>query len=375
MPTDRDDGGYLNSRYAFAVIREKMRNHPGPVLDFALGRFHDAPPSWLPEFVDANAGLALERRTDDDYDGLVEAASAMLSRVYGVNVPGSSILAAPSGRAALSGLVTTLVSPGDTVLVTEPGYPAFARLAEQRGANLAVSILEPDHNFEPNLGPLSETQVRLVGLNYPNNPTGTVPSTETLEKIRQRLGPDTIIFNDAVYGPLTHDRPPFSILSSDAGSLEMHSLGKLFPLGPLGVAFLAGDQDLVKRVGQFSDFSWTQISSLQARTATRCLEDDDHVKEVRDNLRTRLDALRDVIVRLGFQPYPVDAGMYLLCPCPETLGGRKVSNAREAAERLLEDHGLALAPFDVPPHGYLRFSANHLPEELEKLAGMKLELG
>jgi aminotransferase len=351
-----------------------MRRHPGPVLDFALGRYQDPPPAWLSDFVRESAQAALKRRSDDENDELIDAASRMLHRVFGVSVPATSIQPAPSGRAALSGVVATLVSPGETVLVTEPGYPAFARLASERGAAVEVAALEPDRGFEPNLEALADTPVRLAGLNYPNNPTGTVPSTEVLGRLRETLGPETVIFNDGVYGPLTHDRPPFSILQSVPDGLEMHSLGKLFALGPLGLAFVAGREDLVTRVGRFSDFAWTQVTSLQARTATRCLDDWSHVEGVNDNLRARLDALRDAVTRLGFEPYTVDAGMYLLCRAPREVCGRPVASAGEAADRMLEDHGLAVAPFEVPPHGYLRFSANYLPEDLEALGRLDAAL-
>jgi aminotransferase len=334
----------------------------------------------LPEFVREHSGLAIRRRRTDELDAFVETAADKLDRVYGVRVAQTAILPAPSGRAAMSALAATLIGPGDGVLVTEPGYPAFARVAAQQQARIGVVPLDPERGFAPDLEALDERDrrlpIRIAALNYPNNPTGSIIPEPALEALRDRLDSRAVIFNDAIYGPLTYERPPFSLLGGDcgggdaAGILELHSLGKLFTLGPLGLAFLVGRQDLIDEVRQYSDFAWTQLSSLQVRVAARCLQDWQHVDKVRGNLHRRIDTLRSVLTTLGFEPYPVAAGMYVLCRRPTAVGRRPVGSAEEAADALLQDHGLAVAPWDVPPHGYVRFSAAYLPEEIDALAGL-----
>jgi aspartate/methionine/tyrosine aminotransferase len=374
MATARNEKDYLGSAYPFTLIRERLSRHPGPCLDFALGRRSEPPPAWVPGFVAKHAGQALVRHGHDQLDRFIAAASAMLARVYGVQVRPASILPAPSGRAAMSALAATLISPGDVVLVTEPGYPAFARLAAQRNSSIAVVALDADDGFTPDTSGLDRhVAIRLAALNYPNNPTGTVIGVDQLDALRERIGPDAVIFNDAIYGPLTYECPPYSMLADRTageqkrGLLELHSLGKLFSLGPLGTAFMVGDDELVAGVREYSDFAWTQLSALQIMLGAKCLEEQDHVERVRDRLRQRLDALRDAVAALGFVSYPTDAGMYLLCRAPSAVGGKEVGSAAEAADVLLADHGLAVATWDVPPHGYVRFSASYLPEELNGL--------
>jgi aspartate/methionine/tyrosine aminotransferase len=362
-------------RYQFAVIREKMRSHPGPVLDFALGRRRQDPPDWLDGFVREHSRLALRRRTDDEFDDLVSAATGILESVYGSRCEQLSILPAPSGRAALSALVATLIEPDDRILVTEPGYPAFARIAAQAHARLTVVSLDPKIGFAPDLDGLATTKhpVGFAALNYPNNPTGSVLSRESFAVLCECLAPGAVIFNDAIYGPLCFDRAPFSLLSGGdtaAPVVEMHSLGKLFALGPVGVAFLVGPEELIAPIGQFSDFVWTQLSSLQAQVAVRCLDDWEYVDAVRDGLRDRLSELRTVVSRLGFDAYPTEAGMYLLCRAPKRVGDRPTPTAVEAAEVLLENHGLALAPWDVGEDSYVRFSAQYRNEDLGALAAL-----
>jgi len=377
MASGRDR--YLGSSYRFNVIREQMRNHRGPLLDFALGRLRQDPPAWLPDFVRENSALALRRRREDELEAFLTAASSVLTREFAAEATPQTMLAAPSGRAAISAVVASLIGPGDGVLVTEPGYPAFARVAAQRGARITVARLDPDHGFDPDtseLGTPADPTLRIVALNYPNNPTGALLPGPALAALCERLPPRALLFNDAVYGPLTYEQPPYSLLAERRiggkrlPRLELHSLGKLFGLGPLAIAFLVGHGETVDEVRRYSEFAWSQISSLQLRVATRCLESWEHVTGVRDGFRERLARLRDVLLLLGFEPYPAPSGTYLLCRRPQTVRDRPVDSATAAAELLLRDFGLAVVPWDVPPHGYLRFSAAYLAGEIEALAGL-----
>jgi aminotransferase len=367
-------GSEAGTTYQFTVIRDKMRRHGGPVLDFALGRRRQPPPEWLESLVREHAPLMLRRRQDDELEAFIDEAAQMLDAVYGVRVVPRQILPAPSGRAAMAALATTLIAPGDGVLVTEPGYPAFARIAAQAYARLVVAPLDPSNGFAPDLDRLSgeDAAVHLVALNYPNNPTGTVLSGAAFDGLRSRVAADTVIYNDAIYGPLTYHRPPWSLLAEEFSArpvavLELHSLGKLFALGPLGIAFLVGPEEPIDVIRRFSDFSWSQLSSLQLQVAVRCLGDWQYVDAVRDDLADRLGRLRRVVTEIGFEPYPTDAGMYLLCRAPAAVGDRRAATAAEVAELLLARHGLAVAPWDVPPHGYIRFSAAYQDEDLDAL--------
>ena len=374
MSKSEGAGSSSGTTYQFTVIREKMRRHSGPVLDFALGRYRQPPPEWLEDFVRQHATLALRRRLDEELEAFTEAAAQMLEGVYGVRAASQQILPAPSGRAAMAALATILVAPGDDVLVTEPGYPAFARIAVQARARVVIAPLDPSQGFAPDLDELPEgAKPRMVALNYPNNPTGTVLEASAIAALRRRVAADTVLFNDAIYGPLTYRLPPWSLLANQssgelASVVELHSLGKLFALGPLGLAFLVGPEDPIDEIRRFSDFTWSQLSSLQVQVATRCIAGWQYVSAVRDGLFERLERLRQVVTALGFEPYPTDAGMYLLCRAPVAVGDRRVASAAQVAEVLLDRHGLAVAPWDVGKHSYIRFSAQYRDEDLDALS-------
>ena len=172
----------------------------------------------------------------------------------------------------MSFLASTLIRPGDGVAVVEPAYPAFTRVAQQIHASVAIVPLDPGRGFMPDVEALDDDAaagISFAALNFPNNPTGAVLEPDALMPFLQRFRPGTVVFNDATYGPLVFDRAPWSLLSEAAASgerlrlLELHSLAKLFALGPLAVAFLVGDEGIISELREFSEYAWSDQSSMQ----------------------------------------------------------------------------------------------------------------
>ena len=363
-------------RYAIAAIRERVREHDGPVLDFSVGRHEDAPPAAVDALL-REPGNDLLRGGHLETGDFVAAATGMLRAHYGLDVEPAAVLPVPGGRTAMSFLATALLRPGADVVVTEPSYPAMARVARQIGANVLSIALDPDRGFAPDPAPLGERpDLSLLALNYPNNPTGAVIAPKELRGLAPRLRTGGVLFNDATYGPLTFEREPWSLLAEidrAAGSyrrLELHSLAKLYAVGAVPVSFLVGDLDLIGELRELSEYAWSDQSALCLRIARACLEDHDYLAGVRHRCRERYAELRGVLDSLGFETFPAAAGMYVFCRAPQRVGGEPVESAEQATTLLLDRYGLAAVSWDVPPHGYVRFSARYRREELEGLAAL-----
>ncbi|MHC4220197.1 MAG: pyridoxal phosphate-dependent aminotransferase [Planctomycetota bacterium] len=345
------------------------------VLDFAIGKHQPEPPAELLELIRDQPNLAVRRSGPKDLGELAEQAVEMLAREYNVQVTPECVLLVPSGRAAISALVSCLLTPGDGVLVTEPGYPVFARLAAQHhGRGISVS-LNPDRDFAPDLDALAAdaSTIRIAALNYPNNPTGTMLSADTVTRLGEMLPDNAILFNDATYGPLAYDDPPRSLLDAEFGdsieqpTVELHSLSKLFGLSGLPVSFLVGTEALIKTLREYCDFAFAPASELQVRIATRCVSNTNHLSSMRKQFADRVQTLRATLTELGFDLYPTPAGLYVLSRTAPGIGGRPVTGPRDAAEELLNTFGVAVMPWEAPPNGYLRFSSLYRPEDLDAL--------
>ncbi|MFQ6006618.1 MAG: pyridoxal phosphate-dependent aminotransferase [Woeseia sp.] len=376
----------MTGRYPFTLIKEKLAARRGEALDFAIGRRRIRLPESIDKWIRANVGLAMKPADNVDIKGFTEAASDLLRREYSVYIGPERILPTPGARAAMSAIIACVLEPGDGVLITEPGYPAFARLAIHRHANIHKVILDPEHGFAPDLGSAfagGAAPARMIALNYPNNPTGATLSTESISLLRGVAGTGTTVFNDATYGPLVYDHHPTSLLHNDnfqdsqTELVELHSFSKLFPIGPVAVSFLAGSETTMRSISTYSEFAWSAPSVLQLQATTLCLRDSARLRELRKFFPAQLERLRQTLINVGFEPYPAAAGVYSICRIPARIGGKVVHTATEAAGRLLHDFDLAVVPWDTPRHSYLRFSSLYEPEDLERLAGLRkrLQLG
>jgi aminotransferase len=376
--------GDKQARYQFSVIRDRISQHSGQVLNFALGNLHQKLPESLRRQV-LSGGEAMMRRAGlAEHHQFGEQASAYLSREFGVVVEPEQILAVPGGRAAMTAMTACLLAPGDGVLVTQPGYPAFARVAAHQHCRVQVASLDPLHEFLPdlsNLQPEEIAPVDLVSLNYPNNPTGAILNTRTIEVLAERFGEHPILFNDATYGPLVYSGGPISLLDDSLGVsksqrvVELHAMAKLFPLGPLAIAFLIGSQEIIDPIRQYSDFAWAPLSALQLQAAISALAEEIYLEEVRELYRERIERLRTQLTDLGFAPYPTPSGMFVLTDAPAKVDGQPVETAQEAADLLLDRFGLAVAAWDIEPNRYLRFSSLYEEEDLDTLSELQGVMG
>lgn len=373
----------MSEKYHFTLIKEEIAKRKGTALDFAIGTspFPLSPElsAWLRE----NSELGLVPANRDDIGTFASAASTYLGNVYDLEVPAEHILPTAGGRIAMGVLAACTLSSRDTVIVTEPGYPAFARLAAQRGAKVIVSHLDPRNDFAPDFEYSKEIApgtVTMLAVNYPNNPSGSTLSPAVIEKLAAVAAPGITLFNDATYGPLVYNDKPRALMSetfpaaSGSDVVELHSFSKLYPIGPLAVSFLAGSADLLGAMSTYSEYAWSPLSRLQLAVTARCLRDCDRINRYREYLPQQLQTLRLALEEIGFRPYEANAGTYLVCDVPKHIADSAVSSAQDAAELLMDRFDIAVVPLGTEGRSFLRFSALYRPQDLEQLVELRTKL-
>ena len=369
----------MSTRYPFAVIKEKLHARRGELADFAIGARKVPLAAELSDWIHANAGLALRVAGPDEVAEFKTAAALFLHSTYDADVSVEHILPVPGGRAGMSAFIACVVEPGAGVLTTEPGYPAFARMALHRHARPITAYLDPDRDFAPAVDAITEQeQLSVIALNYPNNPTAAVLTKQTRALVADLAeAHQAVLFNDAVYGPLTYVGHA-SCLLSDRGAwgdgpqfVELHSLTKLYPLGPLSGSFLVGTAETMHDIATYSEFAWAPMSALQIGATTWCLRDEEGRLHIRDFFARQLAQLRGILDELGFSVFPTPSGIYALCRVPTKLAGIDVDSAASAAAILMDRFGIAAMPWDLPDYSFLRFCSLYADEDLEKLAELK----
>ena len=193
---------------------------------------------------------------------LREAVADHQHRFYGIDLdPDRQILVTAGATEALTATLLALLDrPDDEVVVFEPYYDSYAACIALSGAKLVpVPLRWPD--FQPDLEQLASAvtdRTRVILVNDPHNPTGSVFSSEVRDEIvRLAHRHDAIIVTDEVYEHLVFDGPhvPIATLPDAADrTLTISSAGKTFSLTGWKTGWVSGPAELVSAVMAVKQF-------------------------------------------------------------------------------------------------------------------------
>jgi aspartate/methionine/tyrosine aminotransferase len=134
---------------------------------------------------------------------LREAIADYLKRTRRLDVAAEQVLVAPGCKMALSLAMMALIEPGDEVLYPDPSFPIYPSFTRGLGATPVSFGLEEKNHFQPDLDEIAvkiTSRTSVLIFNSPNNPTGTVFSGATLEKLAELAQEhDLWILSDEIY--------------------------------------------------------------------------------------------------------------------------------------------------------------------------------
>ena len=171
--------------YLFMELREKIakaRRAGIDVVSLAIGDpVEPTPAPVVEELARAARDPANHRYPTDEEKGMLafrRAVARWYESHYGVELnPEREIVALIGSKEGCHHFALAVVNPGDTVLVTDPGYPGYRPSIWFAGAEPVSVRMDADRGFLPDLdrmpgGPAAAASA--FYLNYPNNPTGAV---------------------------------------------------------------------------------------------------------------------------------------------------------------------------------------------------------
>ncbi|MCF4119820.1 pyridoxal phosphate-dependent aminotransferase [Antribacter sp. KLBMP9083] len=273
-----------------------------------------------PEYI-KEAAIAAIREGRNQYppgDGIPELRHAVADhqkRHYGLDVdPDTEVLVTTGATEALAATILALVSPGDEVITLEPFYDAHAAcIAMAGGTHVTVPLVaagpeNPEGSFRLDVAALraaASPRTRLILLNTPHNPTGTVLDRAELEAIAQVARErDALVLTDEVYEHLVFDgavHVPIATLPGMAErTLTVSSSGKTFSFTGWKIGWVHGPADLVTAVRTIKQFL-TYVSGAPFQPAiARALADDDAPRALAASLAFRRDLLVEGLEKAGF---------------------------------------------------------------------------
>jgi aspartate/methionine/tyrosine aminotransferase len=283
---------------------------------------------------------------------------------------------------ALAAAVLGLVEPGDEVVLIQPMYDAYLPLVQRAGGVPRFVTLEPPHwrLTEDKLAAAFTPRTRLVVVNNPLNPTGTVFSREELELLAAfAVRSGAVVVADEVWEHVVFDgRHHVSVLAVPElreRAVKIGSAGKMFGLTGWKVGFVCTAPALATTLGKTHQFlTFTTPPNLQVAVAYGLGKDEAWFATMRAELSRKRDRLSEGLRTAGYHPLPTQ-GTYFLTIDLSPLGlGDDVAVAR----RLVEEAGIATIPVSAfyaadPVRSVLRFcfckQDGVIDESLGRMAG------
>ncbi|TDE15737.1 pyridoxal phosphate-dependent aminotransferase [Jiangella asiatica] len=283
---------------------------------------------------------------------LREAVAQHQKRFYGMDVdPESEVLVTAGATEGIAATIMALCEPGDEVVTFDPVYDSYAASVALAGAvRRTVTLRWPDFAVdEIELRAAFGPRTRVVLLNSPHNPTGTVFGRATLELIAELAREHgAVVVTDEVYEHQVYDDavhvPMATLPGMSEQTVTISSAGKTFSVTGWKVGWLHGPAELVaaaRAVKQFLTF--VNAGPLQPAVATALGLGDDFYRSLATGLRAKRDLLCDGLRAAGFE-VSVPRGTYFVVADAAPLG---FDDGVELCQRLPELAGVAAVPVSV----------------------------
>lgn len=256
---------------------------------------------------------------------LRKAMSNWYKKWYDVELDSESeILPLIGSKEGIMHICMTYLNKSDEVLVPDPGYPTYTSAVKLAGGKCVQYKLREKNNYEPDFDKLEEKKlkkVKLMFVNYPQMPTGQLPSKKLFENLvafgRKH---NVLIVHDNPYSFILNENP-MSLLSIEGAKdvvIELNSLSKSHNMAGWRVGMLCGAKERIGEILRFKSnmdsgmFLPVQLAAAKALSLGK--EWHDEVNVVYARRREKVFALLDT---LGCKYSKKQAGLFVWARIPE----------------------------------------------------------
>ena len=259
---------------------------------------------------------------------LRQAIAAHQQRFYDWELdPDREVAVTTGATEAIAAALLGLVDPGDEVIALEPYYDSYVACIQMAGGiRRPVTLRAPAFRLDVDeLRAAVGERTRVLLLNTPHNPTGTVLSPAELQAVAEvAIEHDLVVISDEVYEHLTFDNarhvPVATLPGMAERTLTISSSGKTFSFTGWKIGWACGPESLVQAMMAAKQFmTYTSGAPLQPAIAVALAAPDPFFTALTTELQARRDQLGDGLAQLGFGVH-VPEGTYFLTTDIRPLG-------------------------------------------------------
>ncbi|ABM08783.1 aspartate aminotransferase [Paenarthrobacter aurescens TC1] len=319
-----------------------------------------------------DAGIDCLDRDETNYTpnagipALREAFAARFREQQNVDIGADRVYVVDGAQQGLHFAMSLLLSPGDEILIPNPGYPTFAMTSRLLHAVPVPYPLYPQNDFQPrveDIEALVTPSTRVLMLNSPSNPLGAVLSEEsTRQLVELAVRHDLWIISDECYEAFTFDVPHVSParfdsdIPGEARVFTSLTLSKTYGLTGLRIGALICPPGLEPKMNNVMESIVSCVASPSQYAALAALTGpQDYAFQARDHYRSNRDAASAVLAKKGIPFLGAQGAFYLWGDVSHVSGG----DVRSWVRAFLAESGVSFAPgtaFGSIGEGWIRIA-------------------
>jgi len=269
-----------------------------------------------------------------------EALSKHISNKFNVPITPDNIIVSPGARFSIFTAITTLLNPGDEMIVIEPAWPAYKDCALNSGIKVRTIGTTLEDKWEPSVEQIKNSinsNTKMIVLNYPNNPTGKILDEKVQDDIVELARKNNLyVLSDEIYSEYSKNSWKSVLNYNYEKSIVTQSFSKSHAMTGFRIGYAIADSKIIEKMAKLEALCLTNVSEPIQYIAMKALEAD--VSNNSNTMKNRLDVLIQKAKEIGLDFVTPDGAMYLFARVNQNdFDG--VQFANHALER-----GLAVAP-------------------------------
>ena len=299
-----------------------------PIIRLEIGEPDFSTPAHVTEAAFDAARVRVSYVQTAGVPALREAVGARLHNAYGVAAPLERVLITHGAVQAIDAILSAVVGAGDEVLVPDPAWPNYEMQATLIGATAVHYSLRPEDAFQPDLDEIRRLitpRTRVIVLNSPNNPTGTVMAPELVAGIvALAVENDLLVVSDEVYDEIVFDGSHVNAAALAPDHVaSVFSFSKTYAMTGWRVGYALVPDWLADTVTRILELESSCVSSVtQAAALAAVTGPQEVVAHMRDAYRSRRDVAVGILTGAGVDLVRPEGAFYLMLPLPAGTDSR-----------------------------------------------------
>ena len=352
----------VSATLAMAAKARELKENGMDIIGLSLGE----PDFNTPDFIKNAAIKAIEDNYNsytpvDGYLDLKKSICKKFKRDNGLNYNANQIVVSTGAKQSIANTIQVLINPGDDVLLVAPywvSYSAIVTLAEGNpieirsdiSSDFKITASQLDNSITPN--------TKLVIINSPNNPSGTVYTKDELIELSMVLEkyPNIYVLSDEIYEHINYGVPHFSfakIPSMFNRTITVNGLAKAYAMTGWRIGYIGAPDWIAKACTKMQGQITSGTNCIAQRATIAALDAPvGEIKYMVDEFKERRKLIIDLLNNIKGIKVNQPMGAFYVFPdisnfFGKTIKGKTIKNASDFAIFLLEESHVATVTGDA----------------------------